>query len=139
MLLVDTHNLVQTVLLEYSRLPSKRRSLDRSSDDSSERRIDCGSRDGGSRGPHQSYTPRRFSSSGPTSRFLPEHHHAFLTKSKNVVRTDPNQAFTPDCICCLALNLREALRKHMFTDCPYATDNEHCKKTFISMCHLVNG
>ena len=37
------------------------------------------------------------------------------------------------------MNLREAFWKHTFTDCLSATDNEHYKKAFISMCHLVNG
>ena len=99
------HNRVQTILLEYNRLPSERRSLDRSSDHSSDRCFDGGSRDSGSRGPRQSYTHHRPSSYGPTSRFIPEHQNEFLTKVINVVRSDPSRAFTPDCICCLALNL----------------------------------
>ena len=73
------HNLVQTILLEYNRLPYDRRSLERSSDQSSDKRFDGGSRDGGSRG-RQSSIPRRPSSSGPTSRFIPEHQNAFLQK-----------------------------------------------------------
>ena len=48
-------------------------------------------------------------------------------------------SFTPDCICCLALNLREALYKHTFTECAYFNDKEYYKKAFISMCHIVNG
>ena len=39
----------------------------------------------------------------------------------------------------MALNLKEDLRKHTFTECPYAIDNDFIRKAFISMCHLVNG
>ena len=133
------HNLVQTLLLEYTRLSSERRSIERSS---SAQRFDGDYSFGRSRG-RPSYTPRRPSSSGTASasasRLLPEHQNEFLTKVINLVKADPSRAFTPDCICCLALNLKKALRKHTFTECPFATDNEFCNKAFISVCHLVNG
>lgn len=129
------HNLVQTVLLEYSRLPSDRRSIERSS---STQRFDGGFRDGSSRG-RQFYTPRHPSGSGTASRFLPEHQNEFLTKVINVVKADPSRAFTPDCIYCYALNRQEALRKHTFTECPIATDNEFCNKACISVYHLLNS
>ena len=60
------HNLVQTLLLEYSRLPSDRRPLDRFLDHSSDHSFG-----GSSRGSRQSYTPRCPSgSSPPAARFL---------------------------------------------------------------------
>ena len=129
------HNLVQNLLLEFTRLSSERRSTERSS---SAKRLDGDYRAGSSRG-RQSYKPRRPSSSSTDSKFLPEHQNEFLTKVINVVKADPNRAFTPDCICCLALNRQKALQKHKFTECPIATDNNFCNKAFISMCHLVNG
>ena len=128
------HNLVQTLLLEFARLSSERHSIECSS---SAKRFDGDYRTGSSRG-RQSYTPCRPSGSSTDSRILPEHQNEFLTKVINVVKADPSRAFTPDCICCLALNRQEALQKYKFMECPIATDNDFCNKAYISMCHLVN-
>ena len=90
------HNLVQTLLLEFSRLPSDRRPLERYSNHSSDRRFA-----GSSRSPRQSYTSRRTSGSSlTTAGFLPEHQNDFLKNIINVVKIYPHRAFTPDCIYC---------------------------------------
>ena len=124
--------------MEYNQLLSNRRFIEQSSDHSSAQHFDDGSRDGSSRG-RQSYTPCCPSSSSTPSCFIPEHQNEFLTKIINFVKTNPSRVFTPDCICCYTLNQQEVLRKHKFTECPIATDNEFCNKTFISVCHLLNS
>ena len=84
--------------------------------------------------PRSSYTQRRTSGSSPTvASILLEHQNAFLTKVINAVKIDPQRAFTPDCIYCLELNLKAELRKHMFTECSFAINNEFYQKTFIGV------
>ena len=80
------HNLVKTILLEFTRLSSERRSIERSS---SAKRFDGDYRIGSSRG-RQSYTPRRPSGSSTDSRILPEHQNEFLTTVINVVKAGPS-------------------------------------------------
>ena len=90
------HNLVQTLLLEFSQLPSDRLSSDRSSDLYFDRRFDGSFRRAG---PRRSYTSCRSSSASPTVEgLLPKHQNDFLTKVINAVKIDPRGAFTPDCI-----------------------------------------
>ena len=68
-------NIVQTLILDYSRLPFDRRPLDRSSNHSSDRSVGGSSRD-----QRLSYTPHRPFGSSPTAvSFLPEHQTDFLT------------------------------------------------------------
>ena len=80
------HNLVQTILLEYTRLSSERRSIEGSSP------AQCFEGDylaRNSRG-RQSYTPRRPSGSSTDSKFLPKHQNEFLTTFINIVKADPS-------------------------------------------------
>ena len=103
-------NLVQTLLIEFSQLSSDRCSFDHSSDHSSDKRFDNSSKNAD---PRPFYTPHYPSGSSPAADFLPEHQNDFLTKVFNAVKIDPRRAFTPGCICCLALNMKIELRNHI--------------------------
>ena len=93
-----------------SRLSSDRRSFDHSSNHSVDRSSKYLSDHSHRNGPRSSYTQRRTYSSNPTAAdIISEHQNEFLTKVTNAVKIDPQQSFTPDCICCLALNLKDEL------------------------------
>ena len=121
-------------------MSSDRRSINRSSDHSFDRsydnQYDCSQRPG----PRSKNTQRRAYGSSPTAAgILPEHQNDFLTKVINAIKIDPQRALTPDCICCLAMNVKPELRKHYFADYQFANNNEFCQTAFKNLCGVLNG
>ena len=103
-------NLFQTLLLEFSLLVSDRPSFVHFSghcfDHSSDHLSDYSCRNG----PRSSYTHRCAYGSSPTAvGILSDHQNDVSTKVINSVKIDPQHAFTHDCVCCLAMNLKPEL------------------------------
>ena len=81
------------------------------------------------------YCPYKSSLLGAGS--LPDHQNTFRRKAINAVQTNPCKAYTPNCLCSTAMNLKPEDCKHLFCDCPFATNNDFCRTAFISVCSLL--